>query len=415
MNPETFLEDGRLPVAIIGAGAAGLMAAFFAAHGRSPVVLLEGAGRPGQKILISGGGRCNILPSQASPGDFVSDGSPHTLRKILGAWLLPKVRRFFEEELGLPLRLEAETGKLFPAANRASAALEALLTAVRERGVDLRPDCRVVRLERDGPGWLVRLATGEALAAERVVLATGGLSVPATGSDGAGLRIAEGLGHTLVPPYPALVPLTGENRAHRALAGVSLTVTVTAREPGSGRLTSRRGGFLFTHRGYSGPAVLDISHLAALASATGGPRPPIWVQWTALDAAAWDARLCSGRGPALASLREELPERLAAQLLAELGLEAADLSQLRREDRQRLVETLTRYPLPWSGHEGYRVAEVTGGGVRLSEVDPVTLESRVAAGLYLCGELLDAFGPIGGYNFLWAWVTGRTAGLACNR
>jgi predicted flavoprotein YhiN len=161
--------------------------------------------------------------------------------------------------------------------------------------------------------------------------------------------------------------------------------------------------------------VLGVSHLAARACVAGGPRPLIEVQWTDLDAGAWDARLQAARGPALALLRRAMPERLAAQLLAETGLEGADLSQLRRENRLSLVEALARYPLRWSGHEGYRAAEVTGGGVGLSEVASATLESRVAEGLYLCGELLDAFGPIGGYNFLWAWVTGRTAGLACNQ
>ena len=111
-------------------------------------------------------------------------------------------------------------------------------------------------------------------------------------------------------------------------------------------------------------------------------------------------------------LRRRLPERLAAQLAVEIELSGADVSQLRREDRARLVETLTRYPLLWTGHEGYKTAEVTGGGLPLAEINPATLESRLLPGLYLCGEILDAFGPIGGYNFLWAWVTGRLAGTA---
>ena len=146
--------------------------------------------------------------------------------------------------------------------------------------------------------------------------------------------------------------------------------------------------------------------------ADGDAKPVLLVQWADLDAAAWDALLRAGSGPALPLLRRHLPERLAAQLLAETGLDRADLSQLRREDRARLVDALTRYPLPWAGSEGYKTAEVTGGGVSLAEVNPATLESRHVPGLYLCGELLDAFGPIGGYNFLWAWVTGRIAGLA---
>lgn len=418
-------HDPGNPVVVIGAGAAGLMAALHATTGPRPVLLLEGSARPGQKILISGGGRCNILPAHASHADFISDSSPNLLRKILAAWPLAEIGRFFEADLGLPLELEAETGKLFPASNRARTVLDALLTAISQRGGRLRLGARVMAMAREGDIWAVRLENGEELRADRVVLATGGLSVPQTGSDGVGLRIACELGHTIVPTYPALAPLTGSNPAHRALAGVAVEVTLRARDGAEGRRTkdeggqqsssvSTHGGFLFTHRGYSGPAVLNISHLAARPMVQGGPRPTIQVQWTDLTAAAWEMRLREGRGLALPLLRQHLPERLAAQLLAETDLADADLSQLRRDARDRLVAALTHYPLPWAGTEGYKTAEVTGGGVSLAEVNPATLESRRAPGLYFCGEMLDVFGPIGGYNFLWAWVTGRLAGLACH-
>jgi predicted Rossmann fold flavoprotein len=415
------------PVVIVGAGAAGLMAALWAARGPRPVLVLEGSQRPGQKILISGGGRCNALPAQAAPADFITHGSPHSLAKILRAWPLAEVQRFFEEDLGVPLRLEAETGKLFPASNRARTVLDALLTAVSQRGATIRLGARVAGLAREGEGWLVQLASGETIMASRVVLATGGLSAPATGSDGTGLRMAQALGHALIPTYPALVPLTTDNSAHRGLAGVSLTVTLTvaaAQTPvGAGLAPAQgdrkgsplriRGGFLFTHRGYSGPAVLNVSHVAARAISAGDPRPPIFVQWCDPGAAILDAKLCAATGLVLSTLRDYLPERLAILLLAEMKLTEVNLAQLPRSKRRQLVEALTRYPLPWTGHEGYRVAEVTAGGVPLAEVNPATLESRLAPGLHLCGELLDAFGPIGGYNFLWAWVTGRVAGEAC--
>lgn len=412
----------ELPVVIVGAGAAGIMAALWAAAGPRPVLLLEGSDRPGQKILISGGGRCNVLSSRAMPDDFVTDGSRHTLAKILRAWPLATARRFFEEELAIPLAVEAETGKLFPASNRARDVLDALLAAAAQRGVKLQTDARVVDLAIAEAGWTVRLDSGETLTASRVVLATGGLSVPATGSNGAGLIIARGLGHTIVPPYPALVPLTGEEPGHHALAGLSLPVTLTVESAGQPQLERPQGpplrvtgGFLFTHRGYSGPAILNISHVAARSTFVGGARPAIFVQWTPLNAAAWDGALRSARGPVSTLLRGHLPERLADRLLVEADLRLAYLAQLRREDRSRLVEMLTHYLLPWHGHEGYKMAEVTGGGVALGEINPATLESRHAPGLYLCGEMLDAFGPIGGYNFLWAWVTGRIAGAACNK
>jgi len=423
-------EVDRLLVVIIGAGAAGLMAAIHAAAGTRPVLLLEGSNRPGQKILISGGGRCNVLPSQAAHTDFVSDSSPKLVRKVLAAWPPADVRRFFEADLGVPLKLEAETGKLFPVSGRAHTVLDALSAAYVQRGGRVCTATRVTDLVRADDCWAVQLSSGETLRAARVILATGGLSVPATGSDGAGLRIARKLGHAIVPTYPALVPLTGSDPAHRALAGVSLRARVwaTDEEPKTkdperhsafvvrpSSVVSSHGGFLFTHRGYSGPAVLNVSHAVTRAMVEGDAKPGLRVQWTDLDAAAWDALLRAGSGPALPLLRHHLPERLAAQLLTETGLAQRDLSQLRRDERVRLVDALTHYPLPWAGSEGYKTAEVTGGGVSLAEVNPATLESRRAPGLYLCGELLDAFGPIGGYNFLWAWVTGRSAGLAAGR
>ena len=413
----------RIPVVVIGAGAAGLMAAIFAARAR-PVTLLEGSDRPGQKILICGGGRCNVLPSEASAADFITGGSPNTLRKILDAWPLDDVRSFFEAELNVPLVLERETGKLFPAAGRARVVLDALLSAFHERGGILRTGQRVVGMAPDttssedgstGPGWLVRLESGDTLAAGSVILATGGLSVPATGSDGTGLRIARELGHSVRPTYPALVPLTCDNAAHHALAGLSLPVILRAQLRGSTRQYHAGGGFLFTHRGYSGPAVLNISHVAVRSTLLPGTRAPVWVQWTGSDAETWDASLRSVRGPLLPLLRDSMPERLAHQLLAEAELAFVEGSQLSRAARARLVGLLTHYSLPWTGHEGYRTAEVTGGGIPLDEVSPVTMESRVVPRLYLCGEMLDAIGPIGGYNFLWSWVTGRIAGLASGR
>lgn len=406
-------RDG--PVVVVGAGAAGLMAAIFAAHGRHPVILLEATDKPGQKILISGGGRCNVLPSRVSPADYHTDGSPNTVKKILAAWPLGQVRKFFEDDLTVPLVVEEESGKLFPLSNRASTVLDALLGAAQASGVTLRLQARAAGVEAAGDRWLVRLESGETLAAARVVVATGGLSVPSTGSDGAGLLMAQAAGHRLIQAYPALTPLTTNKDAHKELAGVSLTATVSTPHPsGKGRL-SYRGGFLFTHRGYSGPAVLNISHVAARATFVGGPRPVISVQWSPLGAERWEEALQGGSGFVIASLRQQIPERLAILLLAELNLTGVKLGQLRREDRQRLIDALTHYVLPWSGHEGYRVAEVTGGGAPLDEVEPATLESRIAPGLHLCGEVLDAFGPIGGYNFLWAWVTGKIAGSSAGR
>ena len=389
------------------------MAAHFAAAGGARVTVLETTADGGRKILISGGGRCNVLPSVAAPERYVTQSSPRVLRRILRSWPLPEQREFFEERLGLPLRLEPETGKLFPVSNRARDVRDRLVEAARRAGADFRFGVRAEGLrppEAEGRQWRIHLAGGETVAADRVVVATGGLSVPKTGSDGAGFGWMEALGHRVHTPYPALTPLTGPAE-HAELAGVSLEVTLQAR--GVRPRFSTTGGFLFTHRGYSGPTVLDASHLAIL-SARGGGRQALTVRWTDWDEERWDQDLREARsglvGPRVA---DRLPSRLARRLVdeAEVPWDRA-LARLERDERRRLVSHLAAYTLPWTGDEGYKKAEVTGGGVALDQVDPGTLESRHSPGLYLCGEILDAFGPIGGHNFLWAWATGRAAGRA---
>jgi predicted Rossmann fold flavoprotein len=397
-----------LPTVVIGAGAAGLAAAIFAAGGTQRVVLLERTRDGGRKILVSGGGRCNVLPSEMVPGRFVTDSSPNTLKKMLLSWPLAEQRRFFEEEVGVPLALDEETGKLFPVSNQAREVRDGLLRLAVRRGVEIRFEALVEDIFPSEDAWVVRLQDAQVVRASAVILATGGLSLPGTGSDGTGLQIARRLGHTIHETYPALTPLTLDPPRHASLAGISLDVKLEAPLP-KGRFETR-GGFLFTHRGYSGPAVLDASHL------TVRSRRPLYVSWTSLGPEEWDRRLREGTGAVATPVRRLLPDRLADVLLAEAGVDPArSLPQLRREERRRLVELLTHYPLPWTGDEGYRKAEVTGGGVALSEVDPRSLESRLHSGLFLCGEILDAFGPIGGHNFAWAWSTGRSAGLGAKQ
>ena len=386
------------------------MAALFAASGEAETVLLERTPDGGRKILISGGGRCNILPARADESSFVTDSSPHTLRKMLRSWPLSAQRAFFEREAGIPLVEETESAKLFPASHRARDVRDKLFALARRRGVRIRTDTLVTGFAPHGSGWRVETEPGPALEADAVVVATGGLSVPKSGSDGLGLRILQALGHTVHPPYAALTPLEGAPAIFTALAGVSLPVTITARS--AARSASATGGFLFTHRGYSGPSVLDVSHVAVRSLGEEAPAR-VTVRWSGRDEAAWDAALRpSGNRTVAGALRGELPERLAGALAASAGVDPArPLARLPREDRLRLAETLARGVLPWKGHGGYASAEVTGGGISLAEVDPRTMESRVLPGLFLCGEALDAFGPIGGYNFLWAWATGRAAGI----
>ena len=395
-------------IVVVGAGAAGLMAAIAAAEGTRAVLVLERTTDGGRKILISGGGRCNVLPSELAPERFVTDSPPQLMRGMLRSWPLAGQRAFFEDDLHLPLALEEETGKLFPVSNRARDVRDALVDRARALGVRFEFNRSLTALEPADGGWVVHTTDGPR-PASRVILATGGRSVPATGSDGTGLELVASLGHRVNPVYPALTPLVASPAVHASLAGVSLNVRVRARA--GSKITESNGGFLFTHRGYSGPSILDVSHLA-----TRNRDAVIRVQWAPLAAVAWE-QLLAGSGALVSNVIATLvPQRLAFQLVEETGVPLERrASELRRRERTGLIDRLTSYVLPWTGDEGFKKAEVTGGGVALEEVDPRTLESRRHAGLFLCGEMLDAFGPIGGHNFAWAWATGRLAGLGASR
>jgi predicted Rossmann fold flavoprotein len=393
------------------------MAAIFAADAGAETVLLERTRDGGRKILISGGGRCNVLPSVLDETRFVTDSSSNTLRKIVRSWPLAEQIAFFERDVAIPLVEESESKKLFPASHKARDVRDGLIELARHKGASVRTDVRVTDIEAAaGGGWTVRCDGAPPLAADAVIIATGGLSVPMTGSDGTGLRLLERLGHTIHTPYAALTPLVASPAPYAGLAGVSLPVTLTATS--GARSSGATGGFLFTHIGYSGPSVLDVSHVVVRSRAESElPPARVTVCWAALGDEDWAARLRpKGARTALGAVRAELPDRLASALLA-----AADvppdrpLSELTRDERLRLIEMLVRGPLPWTADEGYKKAEVTGGGVDLAEIDPRTMESRRHPGLHLCGEVLDAFGPIGGYNFLWAWATGRAAGIGASR
>jgi predicted Rossmann fold flavoprotein len=395
-------------VIVVGAGAAGLTAAIVAARAGQSVIVVDTRPKPGAKIRVSGGGRCNILPSSVTPSDFHTSGSHNTMRNILLSWPLDDVRRFFEQDLRLPLKQEP-SGKVFPRSDQSRDVVDALLTALHDSGATLRAPCRITQIERRGEGGF-RLTSnaGDALECTRLVLATGGLSLPKSGSDGGGLNMAIDLGHGCVPTYPALVPLLSSDATWRELSGVSTRVRITV-ERGDSKLGDVEGEVLFTHRGFSGPVILDASHHV---TREGGVT--LRVHWGASDVADWDAVLQQGgRATVSATVRRHLPNRLAALLIKCAGVESsARISELRRDARQRLVDALGRFVLPISRDEGYATAEVTGGGIPLSEIKPATLESRVVPGLYLCGEIIDVTGRLGGYNFLWAWVTGRKVGQA---
>ena len=397
-------------VVVIGAGAAGSMAAIFAAKGGAETILLERTKDGGRKILISGGGRCNVLPLSVDESRFVTDSSPNVLKKILRSWPLDEQVAFFEGDLGIPLAEERESLKRFPASHKARDVRDGLLAHATRQGVVLRMECNVTGFSAHEGKWRVSVAGSPDIECDALIVATGGLSVPNTGSDGTGLRALAALGHTIHPLYAALTPLTSNAPAFNALSGISFPVTLSARD--GARTSSWTGGFLFTHHGYSGPSVLNVSHVVVRSRLEGDGSARVTVRWTPLGDKEWEEALKpQGARTVTGALRAELPDRLADALIEIAKVDPQrTLSELRRDERLRLVEVLVRGELPWNGDEGYKKAEVTGGGVSLAEVDPRTMESRLHPGLYLCGEVLDAFGPIGGYNFLWAWATGRAAG-----
>ncbi|NNL66277.1 MAG: aminoacetone oxidase family FAD-binding enzyme [Myxococcales bacterium] len=394
-------------VVVVGGGAAGLMAAIFAGRHGAKVTVLEGSRSCGLKILVSGGGRCNVLPVASSPDDFFTTGSRNVLRRLFRTWPLEQVVAFFEDDLGIPLVREPD-GKLFPASGSARAVRDRLVSAAQEAGAEIHVGHRVTGVVRGNEGFLVRGTRGgqpHEIATRRLVLATGGQSLPKSGSDGAGYAFAKRLGHGLTPRHPALVPLTSPDLELRALSGVSVPVRWQALR-GKKVIEERERELLFTHRGFSGPAILDASHWVVREGA--GLR----VAWGGLSAEDWTRHLAAESRKRLdVLLGDVLPRRLVERLL-----ERADLpgrtraAQLNPKQRRRLLPLLATFELPIDGDEGYRKAEVTDGGVPLGEVNPSTLESRRAPGLFVCGEIFDAIGRMGGFNFLWAWVTGRLAG-----
>ena len=407
--------EGSADIVIVGAGAAGLMAAIQAGrHARGArIVLVDGARTLGAKILVAGGGRCNVTHDVVSERDFAGS-TPPAIRKVLRQFDVEATRTFFAE-LGVELKRE-ETGKLFPVTDKARTVLDALLGAAREAGVEIVHPFRVERITREGgTGFLVAGPQGS-LRARRVVLATGGKSLPKSGSDGGGYALATALGHTLTERIvPALVPLLlPEGHPLTTIPGVATDVRLEVRSATGKRLHAVEGALLCTHFGLSGPAVLDVSRHWILA---GGD---LFVSWLPdEDAASVDAALQALHGEhPLAWLQERLPRRLAEVLLGLAGLPPATGGtparplQLTREARRAFMRTLVDHRLPVTSPRGWTWAEVTAGGIPLREVRLERMASRACEGLYLCGEILDVDGRIGGFNFQWAWASGTVVGRA---
>lgn len=401
-------------IAIVGAGAAGLFAAIAAAGARPGVrvVVLEGARTVGAKILVSGGSRCNVTNVEVTERDF-HGGSSRTVRHVLRAFPAAAAAAWFRGA-GVALHEEAG-GKLFPDTNRSRTVLDALLRECARLGVVIRTSARVSAVVRTDDGFEVT-AADSTLRTSAVLLATGGQSLPKSGSDGFGYQLARRCGHTLVPPTPALVPLLLAGGPFADLAGVSHDAALTLTD-GRDRVVVA-GSLLWTHLGISGPAALDFSR-HWLRSVAEGRTPDVRVN--VLPGATFESLerdlIAATRERPRATLRSEWAGRAPAAvldlLLREAGVDpATPLPQVTREVRRLAIRAVAERPLAVTGSRGYQYAEVTAGGVPLDEINASTMASRLCPGLYLAGEILDVDGRLGGFNFQWAWSSGWVAGRA---
>ncbi len=412
-------SDKRNDIAVIGAGAAGLTAGIFAGEGikgERPVriVLFDGAKAIGAKILVSGGGRCNVTHDFMMPKDFF--GNRNIIKNILAAFSVEQTIAWFDS-LGVELKRE-ETGKLFPVTDKSRTVLDALVNRCRELGVAVRPDHRVVAIEYSAEAGFVLQHNHGTMHAKKVILATGGRSIPKSGSDGSGYDLARRLGHRVTPTAPGLVPFVLHDRMfHKTLSGLSQEVELTTMVKGR-KVDQRAGSLLWTHFGVSGPVVMDASRFWCLAQQQnetaevygnflpGQTQEQVlnWVMGQAQD---------NPRRSLVKTLALLLPERFAETLCLHISCDPQKaIGQLPRNERDHLLAALTRFQFPVMRARGWNYAEVTAGGVPLEEINFRTMESRLVPGLYLIGEILDCDGRIGGFNFQWAWSTGFLAGRA---
>ena len=428
-------DDRRYDVAILGAGAAGLCAAIRAAERGRSVVLLEKNRRPGVKILMSGGTRCNLTNARglrdlrviSGPIDPVYDPAEaqgaRSIQAAFGAggkFLGPALRvlsversvELFEGE-GVRTKVEGN-GKVFPLSDKALDVVNALVARLGRTAAEVRLNSPVAEVRAEDDGFAIR--TNDAVIhAARVILAVGGQSYPGAGTCGDGYGVARSFGHAIVEPRPALVPIRVDPAWVPELRGLTLPdIVASIRQTGGPLLLQRREALLFAHFGLTGPAILDVSR--AVARHDGPDKLDLaldLVPDTRADELDryFQAAGRSGRRSVAAMMPEALPKRLAEAVVIAAGVPAGRVGpDLSRDERRRVVEALKGLRLPVAGTLGFAKAEVTSGGVALDEVEPRTLESRRQPGLHFAGEVLDLDGLIGGYNFQGAWSMGWLAG-----
>ena len=408
-------------IIIIGAGAAGLLCATRTAERGLRTLLLEKNTKAGVKILMSGGTRCNLTH------DATSSEIADAYAQLVGGKLGKQKARFLRAALahlspdmlvalfaaeGLPTKVEA-TGKVFPESDRALDVQRTLLTMLGRSGAELALKEGVESIDRQDDGSFLVATTERTLRTAKLVIAVGGRSYPGCGTTGDGYAWAKTLGHRIVPPRPALAPLTANCQWAAELQGVTLPdVRLCICEGDARPVVERRSSLLFTHFGLSGPAAMDASRFVTERPGAG------WIARCDFVPAIDEETLRSTlQDPANGSRRlfklltEWVPKRLAETIVTEAGVPLdRQLAELAKHERMAILTGLKRSPIPLAGSLGFKKAEVTAGGVDLSEVDPRTMQSRLVPGLFFAGEILDLDGPIGGYNFQAAFSTGSLAG-----
>jgi predicted Rossmann fold flavoprotein len=390
-------QDSNWDAIVLGAGAAGLMCAMTAGQRGKRVLLVDHGDAPGRKIVISGGGRCNFTNVDTAADRFLSN-NPHFARSALGRYT-PADFLALVERHGIAWH-EKTLGQLF-CDGSAKQIVEMLVGECNTGGVTWRFGQPVSAIEHRDATFHVTIGA-EAHAAPALVIATGGPSIPKLGATGFAYDLARQFGLSVVQPRPALVPLTlgGEDALFRELSGVSAPVEV------SWNKVRFREAALFTHRGLSGPAMLQISSYWQ-------HRTPIAVDFLPDAPRDWliDAKRQNPRASARQALSGQLPQRLADALLARLGLEG-DLGNARDAALREAQAGLADWPFAPDGTEGYAKAEVTAGGISTEGLSSRTMEAKRVPGLYAIGEAVDVTGWLGGYNFQWAWASGWAAGTA---
>lgn len=383
---------------IIGAGAAGLMCALTAAGERGRrVLLLDHANKAGKKILMSGGGRCNFTNMYAEPANFAAT-NPHFVKSALARYT-PWDFIGLVAKHGVPYH-EKKLGQLF-CDNRSKDILHLLLDECEQAGVDLRLNAGVERIERQADGYLLNTAIGQ-VATSSLVIATGGLSIPTLGATGFGYEVARQFGHNVLPTRAGLVPFTFSGPLKELCAELSGTAVEECVVSCNGE--SFREAILFTHRGLSGPAILQISSF-------WHPGDVVTIDLLPdRDALAWlQGRQAARPDSDLKTVLGEVFTKKMAALLVERWFASKPMKRHTAAELRAIADRLGAWRVTPAGTEGYRTAEVTLGGVDTREVSSKTMESLKSPGLYFVGEVLDVSGHLGGFNFQWAWASGHAA------